>query len=198
MYDTTAHDAALLQQLSQGDESAFRRLFDAYHPFIYSFALRMTDSAPIAKDVVQDIFIKIWLMREEMPSVQNLPAYINRLTRNHVLNGMKRKAMEASLLKDLGGQLDVRHNDTEERSQARELETLLEKAVLQLPAQQQKVYRLSRGEGLKHEEIAAQLGISRETVKKHMMAALVTVRRFLQENGRMISLLATMLAHHYK
>lgn len=181
-----------LEQLARGEESAFRLLFDRYHPFIYSFALRMTTSDPIAKDVVQDVMIKIWINRQTLHTIDNLPAYINRMTRNQVLNGMKRKAHEESLIRELHpGRED--HNPTEEAALGKELEQLLHKAIGQLPAQQQKVYRMSRIEGLKHEDIANELNISRETVKKHMMAALRSVKQYLEENGNTIGLLAICL-----
>jgi len=181
-----------LEQLAKGEESAFRLLFDRYHPFIYSFALRMTASDPIAKDVVQDVMIKIWVNRQTLYTIDNFPAYINRMTRNQVLNGMKRKAHEESLLKELHPHREDR-SPTEEAAIGRELEQLLHKAINQLPAQQQKVYRMSRIEGLKHEDIANALNISRETVKKHMMAALRSVKQYLEDNGNSIGLLALCL-----
>ncbi|MET3877911.1 RNA polymerase sigma-70 factor [Chitinophaga sp. OAE865] len=181
-----------LERLAGGEESAFRLLFDRYHPFIYSFALRMTASDTIAKDVVQDVLIRIWINRRSLHSIDNLSAYINRMTRNQVLNGMKRRAHEESLIRELYPSRES-HNPTEEAALGKELEQLLYKAVAQLPAQQQKVYRMSRIEGLKHDDIAQRLNISRETVKKHMMAALRSVKQYLLENGNAIGLLAICL-----
>lgn len=193
MHDIKGQDTTLLHLLSQGDETAFRRLFDTYHQFIYSFALRMTDSEAISRDVVQDVFVKIWLNRQELTAIQHLPGYINRLTRNHVLNGMKRKALETGLLKDLGTPFSAAGNDPEEQAQFRELEALLARAINLLPERQQQVYKLSRQDGLKHEEIAAQLQISRETVKKHIMAALLHIRNYLRDNGRTLLWLGVLL-----
>ena len=181
-----------LEQLARGEESAFRLLFDRYHPFIYSFALRMTASDPIAKDVVQDVMIKIWVNRQTLHTIDNLPAYINRMTRNQVLNGMKRKAHEESLIRELHPYRED-HSPTEEAAIGKELEQLLHKAIGQLPTQQQKVYRMSRIDGRKHEDIANELNISRETVKKHMMAALRSVKQYLENNGNTIGLLAACL-----
>lgn len=181
-----------LEQLAGGEESAFRHLFDRYHPFIYSFALRMTASDTIAKDVVQDVLVKIWINRRSLHNIDNLSAYINRMTRNQVLNGMKRRAHEESLIRELYPSGES-HNPTEEAALGKELEQLLHKAIAQLPAQQQNVYRMSRIEGLKHDDIAHRLNISRETVKKHMMAALRSVKQYLQENGNTIGLLAICL-----
>jgi len=197
MHEQTDIEREWLVKLSRGDESVFRRLFDRYHPFVYSFALRMTESDPIAKDVVQDVFVKIWVNRESLHTIENLPAYLNRMTRNLVLNGMKRKAHEESLLRDLFPAGNER-NSTEDAALAKELEALLHRAIAHLPAQQQKVYRLGRMKGLKHEDIAAELHISRETVKKHMMAAIRGVKDYLQEHGGPIGLLAVCLLRLYR
>lgn len=197
MQDQTDIEREWLIKLSRGEETVFRELFNRYHPFIYSFAFRMTESDPIAKDVVQDVFVKIWINRESLHTIDNLPAYLNRMTRNLVLNGMKRKAHEESLLKDLYPAGNER-NTTEDVALARELEDLLHRAIDQLPGQQQKVYRLGRMKGLKHEAIADQLQISKETVKKHMMAAVRGVKDYLQQHGGTIGLLAICLIKYHK
>ncbi|CAL1516455.1 RNA polymerase sigma-70 factor [Chitinophaga sp. MM2321] len=189
--DNLDSERVLLQRIAEGDGNAFRQLFDQYRDFIYSFALRMTESDTISKDVVQEVFIKIWLQRETLSSLHNLPAYINRLTRNHVLNGIKRKAFETTLLKDLhAGEPDIKRNTPEETLLNKELENLMSRAINHLPKQQQKVYRMSRMDGLKHEEIARELQISRETVKKHMMAAILSMQHYIRIHGGPVSILA--------
>lgn len=184
MEDSTGNDPEWLMRLSEGDEAAFSSLFSRYHDFIYSFAARMTGSGAIAEDVVQEVFLKVWLNRADLPQVQNLGGYINRLTRNHVLNGIKRMAHENTLLQNIPpvtGNLPL----PDAGAEMRELSALIDQALHRLPPQQQRVYQLSRTEGRKHEEIAAILGISRETVKKHMMAALKSIRTYLSRHGRM-------------
>lgn len=194
MEDLWGNDPEWLIRLSKGDESAFRGLFSRYHDFIYSFAERMTGSGAVAQDVVQDVFIKLWLHRSELPQVQNLGGYINRLTRNHVLNGMKRMAHEAAILQDIHPTIGTQPALPDASAEARELESLLNAALGQLPPQQLRVYRMSRQEGLKHEEIAAALGISRETVKKHMMAALQNIRGYLLRHHKFPAFIAAFLA----
>lgn len=175
----------LLTLIAQGDEKAFRELFDQYSQLIYSFAYHLTDSDIIAKDVVQEIFIRIWTNRHTLDQIVNIRAWILRLTRNHVLNGLKRKAHETVLLREIKAGLSENHHQTDETIQYRELELLLNQAVAQLPPQQQKVYQLSRNAGLRHDEIAALLNISQETVKKHIMAALLSIRKYLERKGKL-------------
>lgn len=171
---------------------AFRQLFDLYHAFIYSFAYKMTASEQIAKDIVQEVMVKVWINRHTLTEIENLAAYINRITRNLILNGLKRRAHESLLLREMIP-ANLARNSTEETTLHRELEHLLHKALTQLPPQQQRVYRMSRIEGLRHEEIASQLNISRETVKKHMMAALRAMKDYLRQHGSTVTILAICL-----
>lgn len=193
MQDNMNTERFFLERLSEGDELAFRYIFDRYHAFIYSFARRMTDSDMIAKDIVQDVMIRLWMNRENLAEVTNLGAYINRITRNLVLNGMKRKAYETAFLDELQQNAGY-NNSTEETAFRREMEKLLHEAVEQLPPQQRQAYILSRHTGLSHEEISKRMFISRETVKKHVMAALRSIRVYLEKNGNAMGLLLLIIA----
>jgi RNA polymerase sigma-70 factor (family 1) len=179
-------DNQLLHQIAQGDETAFRQLYDQYRDLIYSFSYQLTRSDIIAKDVVQDIFVKIWTTRSTLDQIVSIRAWMLRLTRNHVLNGLKRKAHEEALLRKIRAGLSDNHQPTEEAVQYRELERQLQQAITRLPHQQQRCYLLSRDEGMKHDEIALSLGISQETVKKHIMAAIQSIKKYLTRNGNLL------------
>jgi len=183
---THNQDNQLLQNIAQGDESAFRQLFDQYRDLIYSFSYHLTQSDIIAKDVVQDIFVKIWTTRSTLDQIVSIRAWMLRLTRNHVLNGLKRKAHEEALLREIGSKLSHPLQPTEEAVQYRELEKQLQQAISNLPPQQQRCYRLSRDAGMKHDEIANTLGISQETVKKHIMAAIQSIKKHLTHSGNLL------------
>lgn len=184
--NTHNQDKQLLHQIAQGDENAFRQLFDQYRDLIFSFSFHLTQSEIIAKDVVQDIFVKLWTNRQSLDQIENIRAWILRLTRNHVLNGLKRKAHEEALLREIKAGLAEDHHFTENELQYRELEKQLQQAITQLPPQQQRCYLLSRDAGLKHDEIARELGISAETVKKHIMAAIQSIKKHLTRSGNLL------------
>lgn len=179
-------DNQLLHQIAKGDETAFRQLFDQYRDLIYSFSYQLTQSEIIAKDVVQDIFVKIWTTRSTLDQIVSIRAWMLRLTRNHLLNGLKRKAHEEALLREIRAGLSDNHQPTEDALQYRELEKQLQLAIAALPPQQQRCYLLSRDEGMKHDEIAGTLGISQETVKKHIMAAVQSIKKKLTRSGNLL------------
>jgi len=172
----------LLRQVSEGDQEAFKVLFNAYCHRIKSFATRLTRSESIGQECVQDVFMKIWLKREALKSVENFDAFIFTIVRNHVYNILRSQALEArvraTFCRELG---EVGEFDEDDALSNRK--QLLRKVIDALPHQQRRVFHLCQLQGLKYHEAATLLNISRLTVKTHMQQALRTVRLQL---GRVI------------
>lgn len=175
--------------MSEGNEYSFRRLFDQYRNKIFSIAWKITGVRSAAEDVVQEVFIKLWMNKERLAEVENLDAYVNTITRNHILNNLRKVAYEQTFLEDLIREQSVNSEKVSDPVLYNELLNLVHRAIQQLSPQQKKVFQLSRTEGLKHAEIAAQLNISRSTVKDHMVEALRSIKAFLNAYERMMSLL---------
>lgn len=187
-------EKALIAQVAKSDENAFRLLFSRYRHKIFYIARKLLQSDSLAEDVLQEIFLKIWIHREQLPEVINFKAYLNTITRNHVYNTLRKVANEEKLI----GGLAIRNNSVAagtEQSAAfqtlsyQELQSALQKAIASLTPQQRKTFELSRLEGLRHEEIASLLNISKETVKKHISEALHTIRRRLRTHESLAQLI---------
>lgn len=172
------NEKELLSLLAQGDHFAFERLFFAHKDKLYSFLFHLTGSGALAQDVLQDVFLKIWLKREDCASIANFSSYLFRAARNQAINGLKRNGRTFLLIAELS-QEPANTVDTENPILARELKMLLRRAIDSLPTQQRKVFELSRNEGFKYEEIAEKLGISTSTVRNHMIQALKKIREHI-------------------
>lgn len=168
----------LLCRIAEGDDAAFGLLFNAYHQRLGAFVYRLTESFQATEEIVQDVFVKIWLKRATLGEVASFDAYLFAAARNHAFNYLRALARERSRLASLppeeapalAGPPD---DATEERH------ALLDQAIAHLPHQQKNVYLLHRRQGLSHAEIAEQLHLSVETVKKHMSLALRSIRDYL-------------------
>lgn len=175
--------------ISRGNEEAFTVFYNRYRSKIYGVALKMLKSTAMAEDVVQEVFLKIWLKRKELIHIERIEGYLFIIARNQILNTLKSFAKEESVrntLTPIQGYDDNADHLTRENQYA----GLLKNVIDQLPPQQNIVYRLSRQDGLSTDEIAAKLRLSPLTVKKHLSQAL----KFIRKNTRYLQILMTLFS----
>lgn len=175
------HDEqALLQNLANGDERAFRTLFDRYSDLLGTYVLRVTKSYEVAEEVVQDVFLKIWQKREMLTEIHDFRSYLFIMSRNHALNYLK-KAAGMTLSKEETDWNILENIPAFDPEKDIDYEDLIDEAINQLPPQQQKVYLLSRYERLSYLEIASRLDLSKETVKKYLQLATQSVTAYIRK-----------------
>lgn len=187
--DASHNSDCLLRQVATGDEAAFRKLFYLHWDNVYSVAFTLTRSQVIAEEIVQDVFLKIWLKREQLTAVGNFDNYLFIIARNHIYNQLRKKAGAAPLPEQ------EEDHSPEQVLLLKETGQIVQEAVQQLPQQQRMVFELSRNEGLDHASIAHRLGVSRLTVKSHMNKALHAIRSHLsRHNIQFLEILVPCLA----
>ncbi|HRN57580.1 MAG TPA: sigma-70 family RNA polymerase sigma factor [Agriterribacter sp.] len=171
-------DRALLAKVAAGDEHAFALLLDEYRGRVFSHVLTYVKVYDEAIEMVQDIFIKIWIQRERLPEVQDFPAYLFIISRNYLVSAIRKRVAERVSLMDE----DILHEVVrpDNTLEAKELKKHIAAAIAQMPPKQRMVFTLSRNARLSQEEIAAEMKISKSTVKFHMAAALNFLRVFLK------------------
>lgn len=172
------NEKELLLRIARDDAQAFTCLFNCYKNKIYTIACKLTESPAVAEEAVQEIFMKLWIKRKELPGIEHFSAWFYTVARNHMFTLFKRKAVIAC--REIG-EIDpgaLFNNDAEERILLRETETIIKKALHALPPQQNKVYHLIKERGYKKEEVAAFLNLSPETVKIHLAKAMKNIRAY--------------------
>jgi len=182
----TDNEKMMFCLISGGDETAFRELFERYRNKVFYIARKLLKSESCAEDVLQEIFIKIWVHKEKLSDIENFNAYLNTLIRNHIYNRLRKQACEESFIRETINHDTNNPDNTFDTVLLHELQNMLHEAIHQLPPQQKKVFELSRIERLKHKEIAEMMHISKETVKKHMMEALRTIKIYLYSQSEAI------------
>ncbi|NCI46470.1 RNA polymerase sigma-70 factor [Sediminibacterium soli] len=175
-------EIGLLRRTGRGDVLAFRELFDHHRNRVFFIARQMLHSDTAAEDAVQEIFLKIWVHNRRLGTVDNFTAYLNTVTRNHIYNVIRRRAIEEKALGMLA-RPEV-SEVTDDTVAFHELQRVLQQASATLSVQQRKVFEMSRLEGKKHEQIATEMGLSKETVKKYLANALEKLHRYLVQQGR--------------
>jgi RNA polymerase sigma-70 factor (family 1) len=179
----------LLQQVAEGDKIAFRKIFDLYKLRLFSFVLQFTHSRVDAEEIVQDVFTKLWESRTGLVNVEYPGKYIYTIARNKTINHLTKLARDRQLLQQVWQNLSQSDNPTEEILQAQECQRLIAEAVGRLSLQRQTIFQLSREQGLTHEQIAAQLGLSKSRVKNILVEILKHIRDYLARYSTLVSAL---------
>lgn len=189
------HETNLLARVACGDEKAFETVFHHYRSKIYAYAFHLLDNKDMADELVQEVFLKVWLSRNKIPEIARFDAWLFIIARNQIFDMLKHLSKESSA-KARMSVVPVPVSDTVETQLInKENEQLLENALGRLSPQQKLIFTLSRHQGMKHEEIATRLNISRNTVKTHLVHALKILRSVLPLHSDTITLLCLFL--HY-
>ena len=173
------NEQQLLQQIAAGDAAAYTRIFDFYSKHVYYLSLKFTKDPVMAEDLTQEIFTRLWVNREKLATVQHFKAFLNTVSKNLLRNYLRKKVLSPENATFLAGYFRESAASAQDKLEFKELESALDEAVAQLPAQLHKVFTLSRVEGLSHDEIAARLGLSKISVKSYIFRSLVMIREYL-------------------
>ncbi len=176
---TTYHDPARLLRVAEGDEMAFAELIRLYWRSVYGRALAWLKSAEEAEELTQDVFLRVWTNRQRVKELDNFENWLFILARNTTVSALRKKLSRPEFV----AEQDVEENRLRpdlwvERRQHYEL---LLKGISLLPERRQQVFRMSRLEGLTHEEIAERLGMHKDTVAQYIIKAVAFLRAYLQE-----------------
>lgn len=178
------NDPELLEGISKGDQHSFGELVTRQWPQVYGTALRLTRSPEEAKDLAQDMFLKLWENRHKLPGVKNINTFIYVAARNLVMDHLEKKVLTTvniEYLVDYFQESNVA--DGQRRLEFKELENAISGAIQALPEKVREVFVLHRFEGLNHAEIAKKLGISEVSSKTYIVRALKDIRQYLSRHS---------------
>jgi RNA polymerase sigma-70 factor (ECF subfamily) len=166
-----------LIQLKEGQ--AFENYYKAHYRNFFLAAFNYLKNTSLAEEIVNDVFLRLWETADTLHIESSLKSYIYRAVINRSLNQLDKDKRDRLHLNEL-------HRRPKESFEIKEIEDnelkiSLFKAIDELPEQCRKVFKMSRFEELKQQEIADQLGISIKTVKNHITHALKQLNKVLAE-----------------
>ena len=179
-------DKLLVSELKNGNEKAFRQLFDLYHQDIYGYSISLLKSKEAAEENVQDVFMKVWQHRENLNPEQSFRAYIFTIARNQAFNSLNKAANDALLKEAIFYESQKSHDYGDYSIREADCKKLRKEAMEQLPPKRKKIFKMSRKKGMSYEEISQELGISINTVRNQMSKALESMRVFFQVHDEII------------
>jgi RNA polymerase sigma-70 factor (family 1) len=169
-----------LLAVAAGDVQAFSEIYYHYQDDLYKFVLRLVKVPALAEDVLQDIFLKIWEARQQLGGVRHFRGFLYSVARNHTLNILLSISRSTLALSDL-----IRHFQEErfdDEVLTKDYRQFVENALQVIPPRSRDIFQKCREQGMTYEQVASEMGISKNAVKKHMMTAIRTLKDAAQKD----------------
>lgn len=177
-------DSVILERIVAGDELAFRVFYDQNFARMAKFTFKMCKSEAITEEIVQDVFLKLWLNRDALADVVNIQAYLFSMARNKTVDFLRKLAKETHIIETLSTQLTESHYAIDDKLNEDSLLILINDALSGLCVQKRKIFEMSKIQGFSHDEIAETLHLSKSTVKNHLSETLKHLKKYILNNPR--------------
>jgi len=164
-----------IKRVRLSDTEAFRKIFEFYQEGVFNFLLYRLNDIETAEDLLQEVFLKIWINRQNLDENKSIKAYIYTTANNLSLNHKRHKKVVYNYrkeYKDINKQTETPHQLLE----SKEFQEQLFQVIENLSDKVRIVFLMSRVEKLSYKEIADRLDISIKTVESHIVKALKQIR----------------------
>jgi RNA polymerase sigma-70 factor, ECF subfamily len=168
----------LVEKLRGGDPLAFEVLFYKYRNKVKGFAKKMIPTHIDPEEIVQEVFVRVWIKKETIIPDKNFQSYIFSIAKHLILDQIKsavnrrlyfvEEQFQQDIMDEEGSEISAVPQDSEEK---------LHKLIQQLPDRRREIFTLSRFEGLSYKQIAERLNITENTVDSQIRNALAFIRK---------------------
>ncbi|WP_406825042.1 RNA polymerase sigma factor [Pedobacter sp. KACC 23697] len=159
----------LLTKLKSGDKIAFKQLYQLYSDRLASKLIYLLKSEDLAQDILQDVFLKIWINREMIDAELSFGAFLYKIATNLSKNVIRKNIYDQVMRLEVGQ--EAVYHPMEEGDDAEQAKAILDQAMDQLTDRQREVYTLHKLEGLSYQEISEKLDISLSAINHHIQKA---------------------------
>lgn len=186
-----------LNGIRTGDRKAFEQVYFEFYDVLFHLSLQYLQEEALSEEIVQDAFMKLWEVRENLKDDSNIKNYLYTITKNNCLSQLRKVQVIQHNVKDIH-YLEMQFNYEaltslpDDYLQFDELKDKIEQAIDALPDDLKAVFIMNRFEDLKYREIADQLHLSVKTIEARMSKALVILRKELKEYLPVITLIASI------
>ena len=173
------------QQLSTWDENVFHQLYNSYYKALVNYAMQMLGTQDSAEDVVQNAFMLLWQQGRQSRGDNHIRAFLYNITRNAAIDRLRHD----KIVQDYQESYEINANGEEDSIFTEEVFRQLFEEIDRLPSRQREIFLLLM-KGQKNREIAENLNIAEETVKKLRFRGMKTLR---QRMNPKVYLMLTMM-----
>jgi RNA polymerase sigma-70 factor (ECF subfamily) len=177
----TDTETLLILQLKRGSSKAFDKIYQMYAKRLYAYSLQFTKSPEDSQEIVQDVFVKLWMNRKNIRQEDTLRSLLFIMVKHHVINAFRSKINQPVYEEYVHYKETMSVNDTPQHLEYQEFIAIFKKIMKILPVTQQKVISLSRIKQFSNKEIAEKLALSEQTVKNQLSVGLKKLRHELSK-----------------
>lgn len=171
------------QRCSCGDRAAYALLYTFYFKPLYRHVFLFLKSKEETEEIVQDAFVKIWENRASLPEVRNLKPYLYRVTKNLLLDHLRRLQTQNKVIRIVSPQTEPLEDSTSNQINHKDYVALSQEAIQHLTEKRRQIFLMRTQQELSLDEIALKLGISKSVVKKQLYATITFVREYMHKHG---------------
>jgi RNA polymerase sigma-70 factor (ECF subfamily) len=176
---TPLTDEQLVALLKKGDQLAFTEIYNRYAPKLAGFAASKLYNIDDARDILHDIFVKLWEGREHLYITATLQSYLFAIVRHRIIDKIRKNITREEYTTAVQSFSDAHTENATQQLEAKDLQQGIQKSLDELPPRVREIYKLSREQGLSNGEIAEKLQLSEQTVKNQLSTALKHLRKSL-------------------
>jgi RNA polymerase sigma-70 factor (ECF subfamily) len=174
-------DSEIIRRIRQGDKQEFEKLFRSSYVSLVRYAKRILKDHDTAEEIVQDLFFRLWQDRGNLTIESSLNGYLFRSVHNRSLHFLEHQKVVDRHAGEIAASADQTAEPVTEAIYYSELQSKVARVLERLPERCSVIFRMSRFEGLKYNEIAEKLSVSLKTVEANMGRALKEFRKVLAE-----------------
>ena len=171
-------DKQLIRAIKNGDTKSFEKLFERYYDRYFSFACALLHDADAAEDVLQNVFLKLWIGRDRLDENRSIENYLLVSVRNEIFDYLRLKYNQTVVRGETPEKEDA-SADIEEEMFWSETSDRMDKIIKNMPPQRQRIFMMSRYENMASKDIADALGLSVRTVERHIYLALQDLKQII-------------------
>ncbi|WP_136468617.1 RNA polymerase sigma factor [Flagellimonas onchidii] len=173
---TEENTTLLKSALKEGDKTAFKFFYEAYHDGLFYYLMGLTNNRAIAQDILQETFIKLWNNHSSLNTDQSIRSFLYTMAHNQFIDYYRKHKRELKLIDRLTLKFGMEKQDQDEELVQQQLKRL-KYSIEKLPPRCKEIFELGKLQGYKYQEIAEILKISVKTVEVQMSKAFSILRK---------------------
>jgi len=185
------HSNGYSPDFGEDSAKAFTHIYNTFYPAIYQYVSRYIDDTEQNKDIIAEVFLKLWKVRDEVPSILNLEAYLKGIAKNCCLDQLRKESVRSKVHSKILNELETStESDYWEDSIRIAIIEYVARKIESLPLKHQLIYKLSFVDGLEIDEIADRVQLSKNTVRNVRFSIIKFLRLSFNEKDLLAILVA--------